>query len=237
MHSRIVNKLAAPLSSSLNILFKKSIGTGSLPVAWREGEIVCIFKKGNRNQPRNYRPVSLKSTTPKEVECFVRDALHNHFIAQDLSDDQFGFLPQQPCALQLPITLEEWLRVFDQHEAGDIIYPDFQKAFDSVPHRRLLAKLRAYGVDGALLPGSLPLSATERGLWVVKTEGCGGRWKLRMYRSVRRYTTRILSRFIISHRMKRYQDAILVLVLHSQKYERLPNTGTTNSARSKPLTT
>ena len=67
------------------------------------------------------------------------------------NNDRCGFLPQRSCALQLLITLEEWLRVIDQHEAVDIIYLDFQKAFDSVPHQRLLAKLRAYGVDGALL--------------------------------------------------------------------------------------
>ena len=68
-----------------------------------------------------------------------------------LLEDQFGFLPGRSCALQLLVVIEEWLRTMDSRGAVDAIYLDFRKAFDSVPHRRLLSKLQAYGGNGPLL--------------------------------------------------------------------------------------
>ena len=81
---------------------------------WREGHVVPIFKKGNRNQACNYRPVSLTSITCKLMESIVRDTLLKHFIKNDiLSYHQFGFLPGRSCALQLLVVMEEWLKILD----------------------------------------------------------------------------------------------------------------------------
>ena len=152
LHPRILKELAAPLSAPLKALFQKSIETGDVPAEWREGEVVPIFKKGDGSHPGNYRPVSLTSILCKVMEMFVCDALLDHLLSADLlSYDQFGFLPNRSCALQLLVVIEEWTKIVDRRGALDVVYLDFKKAFDSVPHVRLISKLRAYGVGGNVL--------------------------------------------------------------------------------------
>ena len=152
IHPRIMKELAGPLSAPLKAIFQKSLETAMLPVDWRVGNITPIFKAGDRNYPGNYRPVSLTSISCKVLESFIRDALLDHLVTENLlSEDQFGFLPGRSCALQLLVVVEEWLRILDDRGAVDVIFLDFRKAFDSVPHRRLLLKLQAIGVGGPLL--------------------------------------------------------------------------------------
>ena len=72
-----------------------------------------------------------------------------HLMSHDLfSDSQHGFVPGRSCVTQLLHTLEEWTTWLDQGEKVDVVYLDFQKAFDSVPHQRLLSKLDAYKIQG-----------------------------------------------------------------------------------------
>ena len=68
-----------------------------------------------------------------------------------LSDYQHGFVEGRSCTSQLLAFLEAWTRILDSGNAVDAIYLDFRKAFDTVPHRRLLAKLECYGVTGKCL--------------------------------------------------------------------------------------
>ncbi len=60
------------------------------------------------------------------------------------TDTQFGFLPGRSSSLQLLKVLDIWTKALDEGYDIDIVYMDYMKAFDSVPHRRLLSKLRSY---------------------------------------------------------------------------------------------
>ena len=68
-----------------------------------------------------------------------------------LSDHQYGFHPGRSCELQLLRIVNELTLFLDERKPIDILYLDFQKAFDKVLHRRLVSKLQAYGIDGNLL--------------------------------------------------------------------------------------
>ena len=76
------------------------------------------------------------------------DHLKKH---QLLSPDQYGFRPKRSCTLQLLHTLEDWSQMIEDGNTVDAIYLDYQKAFDAVPHQRLLSKLKACGIGGKLL--------------------------------------------------------------------------------------
>ena len=71
----------------------------------------------------------------------------NHLFA----NEQHGFLPSQSCATQLLVAIEKWSEALDQGLPVDVIYLDFKKAFNSVPHHRLLSKFKSYGISGNLL--------------------------------------------------------------------------------------
>ena len=64
------------------------------------------------------------------------------------SKEQHGFRRNISCETQLLSIMEHWSRVIDDGIIIDVIYLDFQKAFDKVPHQRLLSKLKAYGIQG-----------------------------------------------------------------------------------------
>ena len=94
VHPRIMKELAGPLSVPLKTIFQKSLETRKLSADWKVGDLAPIFKTGDRSHPGNYRPVSLPSISCKVLESFVRDALLDHFMMENLlSEDQFGFLP------------------------------------------------------------------------------------------------------------------------------------------------
>ena len=152
VHPRVLRELGHTLSRPLALLFRRSLDTGTLPGVWKQGLVVPIHKKGDKQNPGNYRPVSLTSVPCKVLEALIRDALMQHLVTHDLlSEHQHGFRPRRSCSTQLIETIDAWTKMLDDNTPVDAVYLDFRKAFDSVPHRRLLNKLRSYGVSGKLL--------------------------------------------------------------------------------------
>jgi len=150
--SVILKNCADQLCVPLAILYNKSLESGILPHDWKIGHIVPIFKKGSKVKVNNYRPVCLTSVIIKLLESIVKDALLSHLSQHSiLSGNQHGFIPRRSCCTQLLSALNDWTSAMDQGFSTDVIYFDFSKAFDSVPHTRLLNKLKGYGVDGKLL--------------------------------------------------------------------------------------
>ena len=68
-----------------------------------------------------------------------------------IQDCQHGFQAKASCTTQLLECMEDWTRDYDNKHAIDIVYLDFAKAFDKVPHQRLLGKLKSAGIDGKVL--------------------------------------------------------------------------------------
>jgi hypothetical protein len=151
IHPRVLQELSTILHVPLHIIFTRSLEEGALPGIWKQGNVSPIFKKGNRHMPSNYRPVSLTAVACKVMESFVREAILEHMNANGLlAEEQHGFIAGRSCITQLLECLEEWTRIMDEGGHVDVIYMDFMKAFDSVPHRRLLSKLKSYGIEGPI---------------------------------------------------------------------------------------
>ena len=75
--------------------------------------------------------------------------MYNHLVCNDLlAREQFGFCKGRTCVSQLLVTLSEWMSDLDNKIPVDAAYLDFRKAFDSVPHERLMTKLKGYGISG-----------------------------------------------------------------------------------------
>jgi len=86
------------------------------------------------------------------LETILKDNIVCHLVTHSLiNDSQRGFLPKRSCLTNLLEFLEYVTSAVDQGKPVDVIYLDFQKAFDKVPHERLLSKLKAHGILGHVL--------------------------------------------------------------------------------------
>ena len=145
--SRILKETAIEVAPYLQIVFQKSIDTGCVPEDWKRANITAIYKKGKRELASNYRPVSLTPITCKILEHIIFHAIMKHLDEHKiLVDYQHGFRKHHSCETQLISTLETITKSFDEKKQTDLIILDFSKAFDTVPHLRLLQKLEHYGV-------------------------------------------------------------------------------------------
>ena len=152
IHPRVLRETADTLAPHLARLFRRSLDTGILPQDWKLAEVVPIYKKGGKDDPGNYRPVSLTSVVCKVLESIIRNQLMSHLQAEGLlTDAQHGFRPGRSCATQLLLAMEEWSSMIENGDPIDILYLDLAKAFNTVPPKRLLEKLELHGVGGNLL--------------------------------------------------------------------------------------
>lgn len=124
------------------IIFEQSLSSGSIPLSWKEGQVVPIFKSGNKSSPLNYRPISLTSVPCKIMEHVIYTQImqfldrHNFFHAS-----QHGFRKGLSCETQLAMFIHDLHINLDTNKQVDAIFLDYAKAFDKLPHQRLLLKL------------------------------------------------------------------------------------------------
>lgn len=147
LHPRLLKELAEELADPIAELFTISFAEGKLPHQWKDANVTPLFKKGDKSEAGNYRPVSLTSILCKIMEAIVRDSIVEHMEANGcVSKCQHGFLAKRSCVSNLLSVLDKWTEFLDEGTPVDVIYLDFAKAFDSVPHERLLVKLESYGI-------------------------------------------------------------------------------------------
>lgn len=152
IHNKWLLELCDCVCEPLSRIFNKSLQTGIIPKEWKIAHVIPIFKSGDKHDSGNYRPVSLTSICSRLLESIVKEQLMNHMEDNNLfTEHQFGFRSGYSCVTQLLHIFEEWSKAIDDHHVVDVIYLDFRKAFDTVPHLRLLNKLKAYGIHGQFL--------------------------------------------------------------------------------------
>ena len=146
---RLLKAISEEIAYPVAVIFRRSLDTGCVPRDWRTANVTPIFKKGNRHQTSNYRAVSLTSQICKVVESVIRDELVHHLDYNNLmTNSQHGFRKGYSCATNLLVFLETVTAEIDSKHNVDTIYLDLAKAFDKVPHCRLMLKLKAHGIDG-----------------------------------------------------------------------------------------
>ena len=150
--SRLLKILAPQIAPVLTFIFNQSLLKGALPRDWREANITPIHKKGDRAEARNYRPVSLTSICCKILEHIIHSQIMGHLDRHKiLTDQQHGFRKRRSCDTQLLVTHNDLVDSLDKKKTTDVVILDFTKAFDTVPHQRLIMKLKHYGISSCLL--------------------------------------------------------------------------------------
>ena len=144
---QILKPLAPFIAPSLSALFNKSISECALPQEWKLANITPIPKSNRLSEVTNYRPISLLSVTSKICEKFISSILLDHLDDHNiLSDSQWGFREgRSTCNALLDITHTWHCHLNDGKEVA-IVFFDYAKAFDSIPHAPLLSVLSNIGL-------------------------------------------------------------------------------------------
>ena len=133
-------------------LFTLTLSKGRFPKMWKIAGVVPIPKSSSKYNPSNYRPTSLFSVVSKHLERIVHSLLWEHLLTcAPISDKQWGFQKGKSTTTALLYATHDWFTPLDQQKDGMCIFFNFKKAFDTVPHRKLLDKLCEIGIHPLLL--------------------------------------------------------------------------------------
>jgi hypothetical protein len=134
---KLIDQVAEPLAE----IMRTSLKEGAVPEDRQTANVTPIYKKGSKSDPGNYRPVSLTSVSCRLMEGIIKDHVVNHLERHGLiRATQHGFMRGKSCVTNLLTFFEKITSQLDGGEAVDVIYLDFAKAFDTVPHERLKKK-------------------------------------------------------------------------------------------------
>ena len=146
--SYILKHCADELTPILYVIFNQSLSKCSLPNDWLKANICPVYKKGNRSNVTNYRPISLTFICAKIMEQIIYHSIMDHLNQNNiLIENQHGFRSNHSCVTQLITLTEDISSALDHQKQIDIILLDLSKAFDTVPHEWLLTKLRYYRIN------------------------------------------------------------------------------------------
>ena len=139
---RLLKECAEGIAEPLCHVFNLSLQQGIFPVQWKSARVQSIYKqKGDRFDPRFYRPIALLLSVPKVFEGFVRKQLLAHCLENDvIPDEQYGFLPKRSVERQLLVVVNDWERALEAGNCAHTCFLDVVKAFDRVDHGILLLK-------------------------------------------------------------------------------------------------
>ena len=131
----VLKELSHQISPMLEIIFNKSLQTGQVPNDWKKANVAPIFKKVDKHNQCNYRPISLTCIISKCMEHILVSNIMQHLDSNKiLYALQHGFRKNFSCDTQLLSLFQD---LSSNPSQTDLIIMDFSKAFDKVPYRRL----------------------------------------------------------------------------------------------------
>lgn len=146
----IYKDCASALIKPIKLLIEKSLNEGKFPEKLKVAYVTPIFKSGNRRDVANYRSVSVVSTLARIFENVILDRFANN-LTRSISQEQHGFVKNRSTVTNLIETTTYIAEALERRSQIDVIYLDFEKAFDSVNHLILLEKIKNIGIPKKLL--------------------------------------------------------------------------------------
>ena len=145
---RMLQICAKSICKPLHLIFSSCMESGIFPSEWKMANVVLVYKTDDKQNVKNYSPVSLLPIFGKVFERLIYKEMYSFFIENDLiSSNQSGFKQGDSCINQT----HEIYQSLDQGYEVRGVFLDISKAFDKVWHKGLLYKLEQNGIKGLLL--------------------------------------------------------------------------------------
>ena len=152
INSMLLRELKSSVCDPLAIIFNKSLETGELPSSLKLAKIVPIYKSKDKEEFKNYRPVSLLPCISKILEKIIHKRLYNFLLLQNIFyESQYGFRPKHSTINAVTELSNHVINSIDNKQCTLAVFLDLSKAFDTIDHMTLLAKLAHYGIRGVAL--------------------------------------------------------------------------------------
>ena len=136
------------VAPSLTQIFDKSIHSGIFPADWKLARVSPIFKKGDKTDMNNYRPISVISAVAKIFEKAIYDQFYEYLNENSfLSNCQSGFRSLHSTLTALIEATNDWTINIDIGNLNGVVFIDLKKVFDTIDHEIILRKLTCYGFD------------------------------------------------------------------------------------------
>lgn len=146
----IIRDCAYAFVYPLTIIFNLCLKTGVFPDRWKLSRVCPIFKKGDKLNVENYRPITIICNFAKVFEISLYDGIYNNIRGQ-ISSYQHGFVKSRSTVTNLFSVTQFISEAIDAGKQVDVIYTDFSKAFDRLDHGILLHKLKLFGFSDLLI--------------------------------------------------------------------------------------
>jgi len=171
---RLLKPVAKHISVHVSAIFNTCIDSQTFPENAKLAEVVPLFKKDDSLIIKNYRPVSILPSLSKIVERIIHNQLET-FMDCTLDPHMAAYRKGYSCEHVLLNLVEQWKSALDMKLHAGAIFMDLSKAFDSLPHPLIIAKLSAYGLsrDSCALLWSYLSQRKQR----VKLSGHVSDWK------------------------------------------------------------
>lgn len=149
--SIFLKQTANTIAKPLTLIYRRVMLQGTIPSIWKTATVTPIFKKGDKTLVQNYRPISLTCITSKILERIVHKRL-SFFLSRGgiLSRNQHGFMQNRSTMSALLEYTSDCALALEKGSSLSACFFDFQKAYDSVSHSKLLFKLKQIGISGSL---------------------------------------------------------------------------------------
>ena len=150
---KFIKNISSFLVKPLRMLFRESLRSNMLPDDWITSIIVPVYKKNKKSSLcASSRPINLTSCVSKIFERVIHKKMLKYLVENNLiSKSQHGFLTKRSTITNLLSCTFDWVNYFNNKQAIDIIYIDYEKAFDKVSHEKLLYKLKKLGFGGEFM--------------------------------------------------------------------------------------
>lgn len=146
----ILRDCASVFAYPLSLLYNLSLKNSQFPNSWKFSKVCPVYKKGDKKEITNFRPITVICNFSKVFELVLFDYMYDH-VKNAISPRQHGFIKGRSTVTNLMCITQYISESIDLGFQTDVIYTDFSKAFDRLNHKILLLKLENYGLSNELI--------------------------------------------------------------------------------------